>query len=104
MELIDLQSDMDLRRAYDSNDLVTFYKNYVCGKHPNLEQHARKMTSLFGSTYCREQFFSRMKFTKNRYQSQLRDEHLTSQLRVASTSCRADIDKLCKNTKYQVSH
>ncbi|CAM1309401.1 Uncharacterised protein r2_g1956 [Pycnogonum litorale] len=45
-----------------------------------------------------------MKFTKNRYQSQLRDEHLTSQLRVASTSCRADIDKLCKNTKYQVSH
>jgi len=104
MELIDLQSDMDLRRAYDSNDLVTFYKNYAYGKYPNLEQHARKMTSLFGSTYCCEQFFSRMKFTKNRYRSQLTDEHLTSQLRVASTSVRADIDKLCKNTQCQVSH
>ncbi|CAM1324001.1 Uncharacterised protein r2_g3264 [Pycnogonum litorale] len=43
-----------------------------------------------------------MKFTKNRYRSQLTD--VTSQLRVASTSFRADIDKLCKNTKYQVSH
>ena len=37
MELIDLQSDMNLR----SNDMATFFKNYVCGKHPNLEQHAR---------------------------------------------------------------
>uniref|UniRef100_A0A0L8G6W5 SPIN-DOC-like zinc-finger domain-containing protein n=1 Tax=Octopus bimaculoides TaxID=37653 RepID=A0A0L8G6W5_OCTBM len=67
MELIDLQSDMDLGRAYNaiSAPMVTFNKNYVCGKHPNLEQHARKMTSLSGSTYC-EQVLSRMKFTRNR--------------------------------------
>ena len=104
MELIDLQSDNDLKRAYDNNDLVMFYKNHVCGKYPNLEQHAKKFVSLFGSTYCCEQFFSRMKFTKNRYRCQLTDEHLTSQLRVATTSVKADIDKMCKNTKFQVSH
>ena len=77
MELIYLQSDMDLIRTCDSNDLVTFYKNYICGKDPNLEQHARKLTSLFDSTYCCEQF-SRMKLTKDRYRSQLTDEHLVS--------------------------
>ena len=26
MEVIDLQCDMDLKRAYDSNDVITFYK------------------------------------------------------------------------------
>ena len=104
MEVIDLQCDMDLKTAYDSNDVVTFYKNYVCGKHPNLEKHAKKMISLFGSTYSCEQLFSRMKFTKNKHRSQLTNEHLTSQLRVASTSVRADIDQMCKNMQYQVSH
>ena len=29
MELIDLQADPDLRRAYNSNDLVEFYKLYL---------------------------------------------------------------------------
>ena len=101
MEVIDLQSDMDLKRAYASNDVVTFYKKYVCGKHPNLEKH---MISLFGSTYSCEQFFSRMKFTKSKHRSQLTNEHLASQLRVASSSFRADIDQMCKNRQYQVSH
>ena len=104
MEVIDLQSDMDLNRAYDSNDVVTFYKKHVCGKHPNLEKHAKKMISLFGSTYSCEQFFSRMKLTKCKNRSQLTNEHMTSQLRVASTSVRADIDEMCKNRQYQVSH
>ena len=103
MEVIDLQSDIDLNRAYDSNDVVTFYKKHVCGKHPNLEKHAKKMISLFGSTYSCEQFFSRMKLTKCKNRSQLTNEHMTSQLRVASTSVRADIDEMCKNRQYQVS-
>ena len=77
LELIYLQSDIDFRKIYNSNDLVTFNKNYVYGKHPNLEQHARKLTSLFGSTYCCEQY-SRMKLTKDRYRCQLKDEHLVS--------------------------
>ena len=49
MELIRLQSDTN-SRAYNSNDLVIFNKNYICGKHINLVYHAKKMTSLFGST------------------------------------------------------
>ena len=45
-----------------------------------------------------------MKLTKCKNRSQLTNEHMTSQLRVASTSVRADIDEMCKNRQYQVSH
>ena len=54
LQLIDLQSDTDMNRAIDENDLVNFYKNYVSGKHQNLVEHALKAISLFGSTYCCE--------------------------------------------------
>ena len=73
------------------------FANSVCGKFTNLSHRARKMIFLFGSTYCCEQFFKKMKLTKTRCQSRLTDEHLTRQLRVATTSVKADIDKLCKD-------
>ena len=57
LELIDLQCSSDLKRAFDENDLVTFYKNYVRKQYSNLAEHALKMISLFGSTYRCEQFF-----------------------------------------------
>ena len=46
-----------MRNAFNENDLVTFYKNYVREKCPNLVEHALKTILLFGSTYCCEQFF-----------------------------------------------
>ena len=104
MELIELQADIETKGKYSENSLVDFYKLYVCEKYPNLSRHAKRMTSLFGSTYCCEQFFSKMKLAKSRRRSQLTDEHLTSQLRVATTFLKADINKLCKNSKFQVSH
>ena len=79
MELIELQADMDRMMGYSENSLADFYKHYVSGKYPNLSLYARKMISLVCSTYCCEQFLSRMKLTKTKCQSQLTDEHLTSQ-------------------------
>ena len=104
MELIELQADMDTKRKYSENSLVDFYKLCVCEKFPNLSHHAKRMAFLFGSTNCWEQFFSKMKLTKTRCRGQLTDEHLTSQLRVATISVKADIDKLCKDSKFQVFH
>jgi len=95
---------METKRKYSENSLVDFYKLYVCEKYPNSSRHAKRMTSLLGSTYCCEQFFSKMKLTKGRCRSQLTDEHLTSQLRVATTSVKAYVNKLCTNWKFQVSH
>ena len=73
MELIELQGDMKIKRKYSENSLVDFYKLYVCEKYPNLSRHAKRMTSLFGSTYCCEQFFFKMNLTKSRCRSQLTD-------------------------------
>ena len=64
LELIDLRSGNDIKSAFIENDLVTFYKNYVREKCPNLVEHALKTISLFGSTYCYKQFFSKMKYCK----------------------------------------
>ena len=69
MELIELQDGMDAKRKYSENSLVDFYKLYTCEKFPNLFRHEKRMTSLFGSTYCCEQFFSKMKLTKTRCRS-----------------------------------
>ena len=104
MELIELQAGMDTKRGYSENSLVDFYKLYVYGKFPKLSHHARKMISLFGSTYCCEQFFNNMMLTKTRCQNQLSDEHLTSHLRLTTTSVKADIDMLCKGSKCCDSH
>ena len=104
MELIELQVDMENKMKYSENSLENFYKLYVCKKYPNLSCHAKRMISLFGSTYCCEQFFSKMKLTQMRCRSQLTNEHLISQLRVATTSVKTDINKLCTNSKFQVSH
>ena len=56
MEFIELQADVCTQRGYSENILVDFSKLFVCGMFLNLSRHARKMTSLFGSTYCCEQF------------------------------------------------
>ena len=95
---------MKNKMKYSENSLEDIYKFYICKKYPNLSCHTKRMISLFGSTYCCEQFFSKMKLTKTRCRSRLTNEHLISQLRVATTSIKADINKQCTNSKFQVSH
>ena len=104
IELYELQADMDTKRWYSKNIFMDFCKLYVCGKFSNLSRHARKIMSLFDNTYCIGHLFYKMKLTKTRCRSPLTDEDLTNQQRVATTSVNADIDKLCKDIKFQVSH
>ena len=54
------------------------------------------MISLFGSTYCCEQFFSKIRLFKTKCRNQLIDGHLSRLLRVATSSVKADIDKTHK--------
>jgi hypothetical protein len=58
LEIIDLQCNEDLKSKFQDITLLDFYKLYLPGdKFPALRNHARQMTSLFGSTYLCEQFF-----------------------------------------------
>ena len=96
LELIDLQSDNDMKRVFGKNNLVSFYKNYVRGKHLNLAEHALKIISLFVSTYCCEQFFSKMKHCKEKHRGQVRptfDWSTSSCLQFYKSNCSETLQR-----------
>lgn len=63
--------------------LLEFYKRYISNdEFPTLRRHALKFASVFGTTYCCEQFFSKLIIAKSRLLSGLTDANLEKQLRV----------------------
>ncbi|ESN99372.1 hypothetical protein HELRODRAFT_66579, partial [Helobdella robusta] len=107
MELIDLQNNCDLKRSFVEHDFLTFYKCYISSEsYPNLTEDAKKFIALFGSTYCGKQLFSRMKNTKTKSRSLLKDGRLTASLRIATSNVGvgADIEYLYKRKQCQISH
>lgn len=105
MELIELQADNVLKNLFHKVPLQDFYAKYVSkDKYSNLINFVCKMMSLFGSTYCCEQFFSRMNNTKSKTRSRIIDTNLENTLRVATTSLPPDIEVLVKERQSQVSH
>ena len=57
MELIDLQSNMELKCLFEKNK-SEFYKKYLCeDEFPTLKKLAMCITAAFGTTYLCESFF-----------------------------------------------
>ena len=102
LELINLQCDKFLKARYDSVSTVEFYQKYVAPrkKLSNLLQNAKIMTSLFASTYCCEQLFSKMKYTKTYLRSSLHDDHLEDILMLSTTNISADVETLSKTKQH----
>ena len=85
LELLDLQANINLKEKFrevkldeisKNVSILDFYKVLPTDTYPFILEHARRMASLFGSTYTCEALFSKMKYTKNRYRSNMTDEHL----------------------------
>ncbi|KAK0148945.1 General transcription factor II-I repeat domain-containing protein 2A [Merluccius polli] len=105
LEMIDLQSNDELKAKFNSVPLLEFYKLYVTSKDfPNLRRHAQRFAAVFGTTYCCEQFFSKLTLAKTRFRSRLTDSNLENQLRVASSSQPADLARLIRAKQLQPSH
>ncbi|XP_014781932.1 general transcription factor II-I repeat domain-containing protein 2B [Octopus bimaculoides] len=104
IELTDMQCDDILRSKFHSKDvsLIDFYAKYIfpSGKYTNLVNRAKKIASLFGSTYQCEQIFSKLKQTKNNLRTRLTDNHLDNIFLLASTSLKPNIEKLSRNKKH----
>jgi hypothetical protein len=64
----------------------------------------RIMLAQFGSTYCCEQFFSRMNFVKSKTRTRLTDLHLGNTLRVATSNFSPNLNRLVKDMHSQISH
>ena len=104
-ELLDLQSNSELKTAHRENSLLDFYRKYLSlGNYPALSRHAMVYFSLFESTYRCEQFFSQMKNVKNDRRQRLTDKHLADILRVATSTIEVDIDSIVKSKQTQTSH
>ena len=83
LELLDMQSDIELKQFFQNEDLLEFWNRFPDGKYPNLKTNAQKSASVFGSTYVCEALFSKMVRIKNQYCNRLTDDHLKQLLRTA---------------------
>ncbi|KAI6661857.1 General transcription factor II-I repeat domain-containing protein 2-like [Oopsacas minuta] len=106
LELIDLQSSIDLKADFKNVGVISFYKTLPSDIYPAILKHARRIASLFGSTYTCEAFFSKMKYIKNKYRTNLTDDHLQDVLRISSTDMKPNIDGILiqQQKQYQPSH
>ena len=91
LELIDFESDSDLKKAFAEHDLQTFIVN-MSPQCPIQISH----NMYFVSLHCLE--------VKTHTRYRLTDEHLSGILRIATSSVPADIGHLCKQKQCQTSH
>uniref|UniRef100_K7GDH0 SPIN-DOC-like zinc-finger domain-containing protein n=1 Tax=Pelodiscus sinensis TaxID=13735 RepID=K7GDH0_PELSI len=82
LELIELHCDSELRSRHQQLSLVNFYRQLDKSRFQEIRTLAKKMLSLFGSTYMCEKTFSAMNFNKNRVRTRLSDSHLRDILRI----------------------
>lgn len=100
MEIIELQSSNILKAKYDSVPIANFYKEYVQKPtYPHLYDNAKRVMCMFGSTYCCEQLFSKMNYTKNNLRTRLSDHHLNDVLKISSTKLPVDFNALAMTQK-----
>ena len=66
--------------------------------------HVQRIVAMFGSIYCCEQLFSKMKYMKSHLRSQLSDSHLNAILLLSTSSIELDIETLLHGKQHQLSH
>ncbi|XP_055381656.1 general transcription factor II-I repeat domain-containing protein 2-like [Condylostylus longicornis] len=103
MELIELSEDQIFKSLFnDKKNPIEIWKNAV--DYPKLREHARRILSCFGTTYCCESTFSHMTQIKYCLRSQLTNAHLEDQLRLKTTRLEPNIKLLSSNKQSQKSH
>jgi 17beta-estradiol 17-dehydrogenase/3beta-hydroxysteroid 3-dehydrogenase/mitotic-spindle organizing protein 1 len=104
LELIDMQTNDELKEAFCSSTWEQFYKCLSDSKFPNIKGLATKMLTVFGSTYICERTFSRMKLIISKFHTRMTDDHLHHCLRISVTNFPTDINLLAAKLQLQASH
>jgi len=104
LEVIDLQSSIDLKSEFKNLNLIDFYKRLPQCEYSNLKKFAMKMIVCFGSTYICEFTFSKMSYIKNKYRNTLTDDHLQDILRLSSTEIQPNYQQMCAEHQMHGSH
>ena len=102
MELLELQSDSDLRSKFIEHPLQDFYRCVPAHRYGKIHKHAQVMLFLFGSTYVWEQAFSLINLNKSKLRNALSDSHLHD---ILTLSVEPDVERLVKTKdRLNVSH
>jgi hypothetical protein len=101
-QLIELQENSELKIKFKDTLLLEFYQKYFQKqKYPQLSAVIRIVLAQFGSTYCCEQFFSRM---NSKITTRLIEFDLGNTLCVATSHFSPNLDRLVKDMHSQISH
>ena len=99
IELIELYNDnIFINRFVQNQDIYDIWR-YV-SKYPVLQENARKILTIFSTTYCCESAFSHMNNIKSSQRTSLTDIHLEESLILRTSSIKPDIDELAQ-AKYK---
>lgn len=105
LELIEMQCDDSLKNQHQLLSLPDFYQSLEKDKFPLMRRHAKRMMSLFGSTYICEQTFSLLTLNKSRLRTKMTDSHLRDVLRISTTKLTPDLpDILQSKAQHHCSH
>lgn len=85
--------------------LPDFYRSLEKAKFPLMKRHAKRMMSLFGSTYICEQTFSLLTLNKSRLRTKMTDSHLCDVLRISTTKLTPDLPAILQSkVQHHCSH
>lgn len=105
LELIELQCDAESRSRHQQLSLANFYRQLDKDRFREIRAFAKKMLSLFGSTYLCEKTFSVMNLNKSRVRTRLTDSHLRDTLRINTTAFEPDLAFVLQSrSQYHPSH
>lgn len=105
LELIELQCDAECRSRHQSLSLLNFYRQLDESRFHEIRAFAKKMLSLFDSTYLCEKTFSVMNITKSRHRTRLSDSHLRDFLRIKTTAFEPDVNLMLQSrSQYHSTH
>ena len=105
LELIEIQCDDSLKNQHQLLSLPDFYRSLEKAKFPLMRRHAKRMMSLFGSTYICEQTFSLLTLNKSRLRTRTTDSHLRDVLRISTTKLTPDLPAILQaKAQHHCSH
>ena len=97
LELIEMLCDDSLKAQHQLLSLPDFYRSLEKDTFPLMQRHAKRMTSLFGSTYICEQTFSLLTLNKSRLRTKMTDSHLCDVLHISTTKLTPDLPAILQS-------
>lgn len=92
-EMIKLNLEVEFNKCISNEDKMNFFKHLPC-EFTNFKNNAKKILSMFPTSYLCEQFFSKLKLRKNNYSSLISSDNLQSCLRVSCSDSEPNFTNL----------